>query len=345
MCRKALLFGLVLLLACSVCAPLWAKQWQDAFFYQIPALDLPHEADEVSAVVEYLHEASVVYQQEVRFDRYETPILLLPDPQAVYAEFDPDGRQLIRVRLDEWRIQSFTPQAFADYNLRLKSSIPEQLAATYAGTSSVDSSLSDQLMSASELASLPTLFNKPGEGDQTLSTTCTMDCAAQRQQCYAACTIGGGGPACRFQCDVAYESCVGRCPNEDSDNDGVVNSVDNCKFTPNSNQADCDGDGQGDACDSQNAIYQQVTAFKSCLLKATGIYPNEFLTNIAAARYTDVSACNAPDEYYTLNAGYHQCSNQNTADCCLQHLSLSIYAYGGDPFLLCYSRNVNYCTH
>jgi len=37
---------------------------------------------------------------------------------------------------------------------------------------------------------------------------------------------------------------------DDSDNDGVENSIDNCPAIANSNQADLDGDGLGDVCDS-----------------------------------------------------------------------------------------------
>jgi len=37
----------------------------------------------------------------------------------------------------------------------------------------------------------------------------------------------------------------------DSDGDGVIDCVDNCPSVPNASQSDCDGDGQGNACESQ----------------------------------------------------------------------------------------------
>ena len=38
--------------------------------------------------------------------------------------------------------------------------------------------------------------------------------------------------------------------NDDCDNDGVINSADNCPLTANNNQNDADNDGIGDVCDS-----------------------------------------------------------------------------------------------
>jgi hypothetical protein len=51
---------------------------------------------------------------------------------------------------------------------------------------------------------------------------------------------------------LVLQRATGAC--NDSDGDGICDDVDNCKNTPNANQADQDGDGVGDVCDNCPAV-------------------------------------------------------------------------------------------
>lgn len=80
--------------------------------------------------------------------------------------------------------------------------------------------------------------------------TCEGGCLTARRECYQyEC------PTERFceVCETQYQECLDYCYNTgDEDVDGVPTSSDNCPNTYNPNQADCDGDGRGDVCDSFN---------------------------------------------------------------------------------------------
>jgi hypothetical protein len=57
-----------------------------------------------------------------------------------------------------------------------------------------------------------------------------------------------------FICELILDECLDDCDNgnfPDQDGDGIPDQYDNCHTVSNRNQADCDGDGYGDACDSE----------------------------------------------------------------------------------------------
>jgi len=71
-----------------------------------------------------------------------------------------------------------------------------------------------------------------------------------------------GGPVIRESFGIARYSVAGV---PDADNDGVGDSIDNCSVTPNSDQANFDGDTFGDSCDNDDdndSVLDQNDAFR-----------------------------------------------------------------------------------
>ncbi len=85
-------------------------------------------------------------------------------------------------------------------------------------------------------------------------TAANADCAADCTQSYNDCRTSCGGN-CDQLCLDDFNSCMNYCQYADSDGDGLNDPNDNCPDHPNDNQADCDADGLGDACDPQNGTW------------------------------------------------------------------------------------------
>jgi len=114
-------------------------------------------------------------------------------------------------------------------------------------------------------------------------------------------------------------------PENDLDSDGVDNSVDNCTCTANASQANCDGDGFGDACDSVNANYV-YSHDELCMIDRDTHFGYFELERHFDRVYVDTSSCHAPNTYDTYedpNSAW--CYNISTYDCCRYVLEESEY--------------------
>ena len=117
----------------------------------------------------------------------------------------------------------------------------------------------------------------------------------------------------------------------DSDNDGIVDSADNCPTTPNSAQSNIDGDSMGDACDDDidgDGYLNSADAFP--------IDPNEWLDTdgdlIGNNADTDDDGDTMPDDYESDNGLDPLDPSDATADADGDGDSnLEEYAQGTDP--------------
>lgn len=98
------------------------------------------------------------------------------------------------------------------------------------------------------------LLSGPALAVPSPSDYCSSKCSAAR--CYEGCydQFEGKSSTC-----AAFLNEFG-----DFDRDGLVYTSDNCACHANPNQADCDGDGRGDVCDTRNEKWVLVQDLGIC---------------------------------------------------------------------------------
>jgi hypothetical protein len=77
---------------------------------------------------------------------------------------------------------------------------------------------------------------------------------------------GGGGCGCGGGSILVNYTDVGKTyeQSDDSDHDGIDDSLDNCPFVPNPDQLDSDGDGVGDVCDNCVGVANRGQVKNAC---------------------------------------------------------------------------------
>lgn len=89
--------------------------------------------------------------------------------------------------------------------------------------------------------------------------------AINEDRCAVMCSTAFCDETCQ-RADGSYTTCAQfrGFPANDYDGDGVSNAADNCLCTANTNQANCDGDAFGDACDAANVKWVFVQDIGRC---------------------------------------------------------------------------------
>ncbi len=148
--------------------------------------------------------------------------------------------------------------------------------------------------------------------------------------------------ACSTTCQIEDEALTcgdyGVCAGLDSDGDGIPNSTDNCDYVANPNQADCDGDGIGTACDGDNGSWQLISDNVCYIDKDTHTF--DFDLEYRSERlYHDTSSCGSPPKYERYLRKTASCSTgTSTTSCCNSH-----WPQGATGIVTCNQVDQNLC--
>lgn len=153
---------------------------------------------------------------------------------------------------------------------------------------------------------------------QIEATDCAYTCNSE-SMCDRWCTDGGVESNCGNS---------GSC-NPDPDADGLDYYMDNCPYNYNPDQADCDGDGWGDVCDSEDATYVIAEA-RNCWIRNRLHAWGSDTTWYSEVRYHDTSTCGSADKWAKWTEDKRDCvGNYDTYSCCVSKWGAqSCYNYG-----------------
>jgi hypothetical protein len=185
----------------------------------------------------------------------------------------------------------------------------------------VDSPEGDEAdLSAPSVDDLEVSALEIGEDEAALAVD-TPDVAALRPPAPPRCAlVCGPSLPCDTRCTDAEGTWVtcedsGRCSTGDGDYDGVLTPDDNCPRHYNPDQSDCDGDGRGDACDTDNGIFQAVTD-RVCYIDEDGFPLWGTIEYYAERRMVDVSSCGSPPRFERYLRDEARCFNLSPRTCC-----------------------------
>lgn len=138
---------------------------------------------------------------------------------------------------------------------------------------------------------------------------CPTSCWQQLNECSSGCSL--------CNCSQEYEWCMDSCQYIDTDGDGLTDPNDNCPNNSNANQADCDQDGHGNACDpTDNSWYLLTLATSRCYLdedqSAFGYDLEVYYADIYKSACTN-QTCYRKYRKYNLDCGWAS----DRFQCCL----------------------------